>query len=142
MAFYKKVKKAINGKWYPQAVTVGKPVTTKDIAQRLSRLSTVSRADVYAVLGNLGQVMADVMAEGKTVKLDGVGTFFYTAVTNGQGVDSREEVSVKQIRGVHIRFIPEAVRASNRRIISRPMEARDIEWIDIEGDAQETADSV
>ena len=50
MAFFKKQQKKINGKWYPQVVTVGKPVTTDEVADRLSKISTVSRADTYAVL--------------------------------------------------------------------------------------------
>ena len=47
MAYYKKQK--LNGKWYPRSVTVG-TLTTADVAERLSRMSTVTRGDVYAVL--------------------------------------------------------------------------------------------
>lgn len=132
MAFYKKVKKAINGKWYPQVVTLGKPVTTREVADRLACISTVSRADVYAVLAELGAVMGDFMASGRTVKIEGVGTFLYTPDMKGQGVDTREEVNANQIRGVHVRFIPEARRASNRRIVSRSIVSCPVEWIDIE----------
>ena len=56
MAFFKKVLKKMGGKWHPQAVTVGKPVTTKEVADCLSQISTVSRADVYAVLTDLAGV--------------------------------------------------------------------------------------
>ena len=38
MSFYKKTKKAIDGKWYPQGVTVGRPVTTREVAEQLARL--------------------------------------------------------------------------------------------------------
>lgn len=38
MAFFKKQQKKINGKWYPQVVTVGKPVTTDEVADRLSKI--------------------------------------------------------------------------------------------------------
>lgn len=132
MAFFKKVKKAINGKWYPQGVTLGGPVSTREIADRLAAISTVSRGDVYAVLAELGGVMADCMAMGQTMKLDGVGTFFYTPDMKGRGVDTREEVNAKQIRGTHVRFIPETRRASNNRITSRTMVSKQVEWIDIE----------
>ena len=77
MAFFKKVKKKITGLWYPQVVTVGKPVTTDQVAERLALISTVSRGDTYAVLKDLGGVLAAFMAEGRTVKLEGVGTFYY-----------------------------------------------------------------
>ena len=69
MAFFKKVKKKLTGLWYPEAITVGKPVTTDQVADRLALISTVSRGDTYAVLKDLGEVMASFMAEGRTVKL-------------------------------------------------------------------------
>ena len=72
MAFFKKVLKKMGGKWHPQAVTVGKPVTTKEVADCLSQISTVSRADVYAVLTDLAGVLADYMAQGRSVKIDGL----------------------------------------------------------------------
>ena len=75
MAFFKKQQLKSNGKWYPRSVTVGKPVTTDEVAARLSQISTVSRADTYAVLKDLGLVLGDYMAQGRTVKLEGVGTF-------------------------------------------------------------------
>ena len=116
MAFYKKSKQKVNGKWYPRSVTVGKPVTTDEVADRLARISTVSRGDTYAVLKELGGVLGDCMADGRTVKLDGVGTFYYTSAANGQGVDTPEEVSAKQITGVRVRFIPETSRNSNNQV--------------------------
>ena len=42
MGFFKKVKQKINGMWYPQSITVGKPVTTDEVAKRLAIESTVS----------------------------------------------------------------------------------------------------
>ena len=42
MAFYKKQK--MNGKWYPRSFTVG-TMDTDQVAERLSRISTVSKGD-------------------------------------------------------------------------------------------------
>ena len=78
MGFFKKVKQKINGMWYPQSITVGKPVTTDEVAKRLAIESTVSPADTFAVLKSLGSVLGSYMADGRTVKLDGVGTFYYS----------------------------------------------------------------
>ena len=97
MGFFKKVKQKINGMWYPQSITVGKPVTTDEVAKRLAIESTVSPADTFAVLKSLGSVLGSYMADGRTVKLDGVGTFYYTAVASGNGVDSPDKVTAKQI---------------------------------------------
>lgn len=128
MAFYKKVQKKVNQKWYPQSVTVGKPVTTDEVADRLAQISTVSRADTYAVLKDLGGVLADYMAQGRTVKLDGVGTFYYTANSQGQGVDTADEVSAKQITGVRVRFLPETGRNSNNQVVTRSLVSSNIFW--------------
>ena len=57
MGFFKKVKQKINGMWYPQSITVGKPVTTDEVAKRLAIESTVSPADTFAVLKSLGSVL-------------------------------------------------------------------------------------
>ncbi|WP_311442327.1 HU family DNA-binding protein [Hoylesella enoeca] len=107
MAFYKKVLKKISNKWYPQSVLVGNPVDTEQIAKRLSAESTVSRADVYAVLIALGGVMGEYMAQGRSVKLTGIGTFYFTATSTKNGVATEKEVTAKQINGVRVRFIPE-----------------------------------
>lgn len=128
MAFYKKQQLKSNGKWYPRSVTVGKPVDTDKIAQRLAEISTVSPADTYAVLKALGGVLGDYMAQGRTVKLDGLGTFYYTANAGGQGVDSAEQVSAKQITGVRVRFIPEARRKSGDTSMTRTLISNDIFW--------------
>ena len=74
MSFYKKAFNEKFGVYYPAAVTVGNPVPVKNVAKRLSRMCTVTYADVMAVLGELPGVMADYMAQGKSVRLDGLGT--------------------------------------------------------------------
>ncbi len=67
MIFWKRVKQAINDLWYPRAITVGKPVETQELAQRLARESTVSPADAHAVIRALPEVMADFMKESRVV---------------------------------------------------------------------------
>ena len=51
--------------------------------------------------------MGDYMAQGRSVKLDGVGSFYFTASTNKNGVATEKEVTAKLINGVRVRFIPE-----------------------------------
>ena len=58
MIFWKRVKQAINDLWYPRSVTVGKPVETQELANRIARESTVSPADTHAVLRALPNIMA------------------------------------------------------------------------------------
>lgn len=128
MAFYKKVKQKINGLWYAKSVTVGKPVTTNQVADQLAKISTVSRADTFAVLKELGGVIGDYMAEGRTVKLDGLGTFYYTADASKQGVDSEDKVKATSINGVRVRFLPETTRTASNQVATRSMVSNEIFW--------------
>lgn len=137
MAFFKKIQQKINGKWYPKSVTVGKPVTTKEVSDRLAQISTVSRADTYAVLMELAGVLADYMAQGRTVKLDGLGTFYYTLTAGGNGVESEDKVSTSQIAGIRVRFIPEATKKSGSRSMNRSLISDNIFWMEL-NDAPET----
>lgn len=133
MAFFKKSMKKINGLWYPQAVTVGKPATTKEVAVRIARESTVSPADVRAVIESLAGVMGDFMAEGRTVHLEGFGTFYYTCIAEGKGVATEAEVSAKQITGVRVRFIPEARKQSGNQQMTRSLVADGISFVEWRG---------
>lgn len=128
MAFFKKIQQKINKLWYPQSVTVGKPITTNQVADRLAKISTVSRSDTFAVLKDLGGVMGDFMAEGRTVKLEGLGTFYYTSDASGKGVDSPEKVNASLITGVRVRFIPETTRSSSGKVATRSMVNTEISW--------------
>ena len=131
MAFYKKIQQPVNKKWYPRSIVVGDPATTKEIADRLAEISTVSRSDTYAVLMGLSSVLKSFMKEGRSAKLDGVGTFYYTADATKQGVDTAEEVSAKQIVGVRVRFLPETSRTASGKVGTRALVDDDIQWLDI-----------
>ncbi|MBF1554799.1 MAG: HU family DNA-binding protein [Prevotella pleuritidis] len=138
MAFWKRIKMKINGLWYPKSVLVGTPVTTKQVAERLARESTVSLADVYAVLLSLGSVLGDYMSQGRSVKLDGIGSFYFTATANKNGVAKEEDVSAKQINGVRVRFIPETSYKQNGstpagRRATRNLTDVSIEWEEWKG---------
>ena len=110
MIFWKRVQQAINDLWYPRSVTIGKPVETQELSKRLARESTVSPADVHAVIRALPDVMADFMKESRAVHLEGVGWFRYTTQSSGKGVATKEEVSSDQITGLRVQFTPERTR--------------------------------
>ena len=128
MAYFKRTQKKVNGKWYPQVVIIGKPVQTNQVANRLADLSALSPGDCFSMLKNLGKVLGDFMNSGRTVKLEGVGTFYYTPDTSGQGVDTEEEVSAKQIKGTRVRFIPETTRGSSNQVTTRSLVSENTFW--------------
>ena len=130
----------VNGKWYPKSVLVGSAITTEQVAKRVAAESTVSPVNVRAVLTALGGVMGDYMAQGRSVKLDGIGSFYFTAATNKNGVATEREVTAALINGVRVRFIPEpcfrggGTRATGggRRSV-RGLSDVDIEWEEWKG---------
>ena len=136
MGFYKKTKMNVNGKWYAKSVLVMSPVSTEQVAKRIAAESTVSPADVRAVLTALGGVIGDYMSQGRSVKLDGVGSFYFTAVTSKNGVDKPEDVNATLIRGVRVRFIPETRYrgAGKGRVSTRGLSDVDIEWEEWKGE--------
>ncbi|ALO48085.1 HU family DNA-binding protein [Hoylesella enoeca] len=140
MAFWKKILMKINNRWYPKSVLVGSPVSTEQLCKRIAAESTVSAADVRAVFTALAPIMADYMAQGRSVKLDGIGTFYFTAVAAKGGVATEKEVTTNQITGVRVRFIPEtrfskngAGSAAGKRAI-RGLSDVEIEWEEWKGE--------
>ena len=98
------------------------------MADELSVISTVTRGDTYAVMENLGRVLSSYMGQGRTVKIDGVGTFYYTAASAKRGVPTAAEVSASLINGVRVRFLPEVERNSGRQVTTRSMVNTKIVW--------------
>ena len=130
MAFFKK-KKLSDGKWHAVAVSMQNPATIDDVADLLSERSTVSRADTYAVLVELGDVLGQLMASGRSVKLKGVGTFYLTCQTRGKGTDTPEELTEDMLTDVKVRFIPEYRRGQRKQITNRTMISKYLEWVEV-----------
>ena len=71
--------------------------------------------------------MAAFMAEGRTVKLEGIGTFYYT-INADKGIAKPEEVTAKQIKNVRVRFIPETSRTQSNKVATRSLVSDNIHW--------------
>ncbi len=131
--FFKKCCLKVGGKlkWFPRAVTMSRyPVTTQELAGRIAEISTASPGDVHLVLRSLPSVMASYMNAGRPVHIEGLGSFHFKLSCAGQGVDSPEEVNIKQIKAVRVQFMPERKGTYGRKVI-RPL-VQDVELVDIE----------
>ena len=58
-------------------MTQGQPVSTKELYEYIADSTTASAADVMAVLLSLPKIMELNMKNGRSVKLEGIGTFRY-----------------------------------------------------------------
>lgn len=144
MIFWKRVKQAINDLWYPRSVTVGKPVETQELANRIARESTVSPADTHAVLRALPNIMADFMKESRAVHFEGLGWFRYTINAMGEGVENKEDVSEAQIKGLRVQFTPDRTRNMSggyTRALIADEGITFMEWLGKESDETQVPDN-
>ena len=82
--------------------------------------------------------MGEYMAQGRSVKLTGIGTFYFTSSASKNGVNNEKEVTAKQINGVRIRFIPETrfrpgSGSTNSRVTVRGLSDVKIDWEEWKG---------
>ena len=127
MAFYSKKYVKLTEKWIP----VSKTVSCYDahrLAKDIEKESTVSETDVIAVLNAIPKVMTRYLAEGHSVKLDGIGSFFLTFECKKTGVDTAEEVSMDQVTNIKVQFRPAMKSGSMKGKFNNTLIADDIEW--------------
>ena len=129
MAFFTKQFVKLTGKWIPRPKTVS-CYDAKRLAKDIEKESTVSETDVIAVLNAIPKVMTRYLAEGHSVKLDGIGSFHLVFECKKTGVDTPEEVSMEQVTNIKVQFRP-AMKAGvgsqkGKRI--NTLIADDIEW--------------
>jgi len=90
-------------KYYPMVKSTGR-VTLRQLAERISEISTVSVIDVIAVLEALLIVIPQELIRGNIVRLGDFGTFRLRV--QGRGADSEKEVTAGSIVRVFTRFLP------------------------------------
>ena len=130
MPFWKKAYNKRPGVYYPQAIVQGAPVETDDLAEELAFVSTVSRSDVRAVLGDIARVMNTLMAQGKSVHVDGLGYFRY--VLDTKGVENLEDFDFeKQVKAVRVQFTPEREKSSSGTYTRALVDTKKLEWIEL-----------
>ncbi len=134
MANYRKRYSEMTGKWTPVAA-VNKTLSTKKIAERIEKESTVSIADIMAVLYALPHVLRDEMANGNAVKLEGIGSFALTVQCHKTGVDTADKVDpYKQITNIKVQFRPEkeTILVAGERKMQTTLVANDITWVELQ----------
>jgi predicted histone-like DNA-binding protein len=129
MAFFGKKFIKVTEKWVPVVKSVSN-YDAKRLAKDIEKESTVSQTDVMAVLNAIPNVMTRYLAEGHSVKLDGIGSFHLTFECKKTGVDTPEEVSIDQVTNIKVQFRPtmKAGVGSQKGKRINTLVADDIEW--------------
>ncbi|GEM55541.1 DNA-binding protein [Flavobacterium branchiophilum] len=90
-------------KWYASAVGDGE-TTLKDLAEYASKTSTVSKADILAVLETTLTKVSIDLSNGKIVK---VGEYFTLQMSlSSEGSATEAEVTSSKVKGAKINFRP------------------------------------
>lgn len=141
MAFFGKKFIKVTEKWVPVVKSVSN-YDAKRLAKDIEKESTVSQTDVMAVLNAIPNVMTRYLAEGHSVKLDGIGSFFLTFECKKTGVDTPEEVSIDQVTNIKVQFRPtmKAGVGSQKGKRINTLVADDIEWTYLPGTKDDATD--
>jgi predicted histone-like DNA-binding protein len=90
-------------KFYAQAQARG-DVNIREMASRIQGTCTVTKADVYAVLVALEDVIVEALQNGEIVRLGELGTF--QVGLSGKGAVTSEDYDTSLIRKARINFRP------------------------------------
>lgn len=91
-------------RYYPQ-MAPSTPITLAQVVKRIEKRSTVSSADVKAVLDALQYEVVEALADGNSIRLNDLGSFRLTITANG--VDSAAEAKkqgARLIKQVNVKF--------------------------------------
>ena len=90
-------------KYYAQAQASG-DVNIREMSERIQQTCTVTKADVYAVLVSMEDVIIDALKSGEIVRLGDLGTF--QIGVSGKGALTEEEYDSSLIQKARINFRP------------------------------------
>ena len=105
------------GKTYARSVII-ETVGIEKIAQAMQDSCTVKRADVLAVLSELGPTVTSLLQESKRVRIPYLGCFKLGIKTIGE--DDPEKFNANQnVESVHVIFQPETMRGEQGRRVKQ-----------------------
>ena len=90
-------------KYYAQAQASG-DVNLREMSERIQATCTVTKADVYAVLVSMEDVIIDALKSGEIVRLGDLGTF--QIGVSGKGTLTEEDYDSSFIKKARINFRP------------------------------------
>lgn len=107
--FYRKTqnknkKSATFGQWYGRSVILS-AISTKDLAVEIAHSTTVTEADVMAVLTELAVSIKNHLLNSQKVVIDNLGSFRVGLKTTG--VADEKDFNASRIKGYRIVYTPE-----------------------------------
>ena len=105
---------AAYGKFYARVKNL-ESLNTRKLANHISEHGSIYTPDVvYGVLEKFRSCLLEMLLNSKKVKIEGLGTFYTTIECAKGGALTKDKFSVnKDIKGLHIRFLPEQEQEQN-----------------------------
>ena len=103
----------VNGRWFAY---VNRPgiLSTRGLANHMVEHGMTNKADVLAMLAKLSECIPELVAQGYSVKLDGIGVFYPVIANRKGGAATPGEFSVADnVQGVRFRFKPDSTDLDN-----------------------------
>ena len=105
---FKNARSTANNRWFAYVNKAG-ILSTRGLAQHMIEHGMTSKADVLAMLAKLSECIPELVAQGYSVKLDGIGIFYPTiANVKGGAADVTDFTVAQNIKGVRFRFKPDS----------------------------------
>lgn len=100
---YNPSNKEAPARYYAQAQARG-DVSIREMSERIQKACTVTKADVYATLVAMEDIIIDALKDGEIVRLGDLGSL--QIGLSGKGADSEEDYDVSLIKKARINFRP------------------------------------
>ena len=102
------------GKWYGR-VKYLESMNTRKLSNHIAEHGSIYTPDVvYGVMEKFRSCLLEMLLDSKRVKIDGLGTFYTTIECNKGGAVTKDKFNVlKDVKGLHIRFLPEQEQEQN-----------------------------
>ena len=102
------------GKWYGR-VKYLESLNTRKLSNHIAEHGSIYTPDiVYGVMEKFRSCLLEMLLNSKKVKIEGLGTFYTTLECKKGGAVSKDKFNVlKDIKGLHIRFLPEQEQEQN-----------------------------
>ena len=106
---FKNARSSANNRWFAYVNKTG-ILSTRGLANHMIDHGLIgNRAEVEAILTKLSECIPELVAQGYSVKLDGIGIFYPTIANEKGGAESVADFTVAQnIKGVRFRFRPDS----------------------------------
>ena len=105
---FKNARSSANNRWFAYVNKAGL-LSTRGLAQHMIEHGMTNTADVLAMLAKLSECIPELVAQGYSVKLDGIGIFYPTISNVKGGAESVADFNLAQnVKGVRFRFTPDS----------------------------------